>query len=272
MRRTLARAALLTIGLTGPSAVPAFAQQPLPMVRDHYATAEDCAAEWGRARCDQLLSSGYSGGAVVHRSPPYPEGYREIVRRQAGRGAAGADGRAADEGAGSGRAIATVREPATGGEVPATRRGVPSDTEPDDAPADIAGTLAGLPFFAAFYGIALMLLTLALAVHVAITPIREIRLIRDGNAAIAASMAGMLLGLALPLARVLQTSETMLDLLAWGGVALLAQVLTVAAVRLAMAPMTAGMREGQVASGVLLGALAAALGLLNAAVIDIAFR
>ncbi len=52
-------------------------------------------------------------------------------------------------------------------------------------------TLAGLPYFAAFFGVSLLLLTVCLALYVLITPYPEIKLIREGNAAAAASLGGV---------------------------------------------------------------------------------
>ena len=57
-------------------------------------------------------------------------------------------------------------------------------------------TLAGLPYFAAFFGVSLLLLTICLALYVVITPYPEIKLIREGNAAAAASLGGAIIGFA----------------------------------------------------------------------------
>ena len=67
-------------------------------------------------------------------------------------------------------------------------------------------TLAGLPYFAAFFGVSLLLLTVCLALYVLITPYPEVKLIREGNAAAAASLGGAIIGFALPLASVVVTA------------------------------------------------------------------
>lgn len=242
---------------------------PPTMVRDHYATLEDCAADWGRAGCDRLLSSGYGGGAFVFRSPAYPDDGRDASQRQS-LAEAGSQERTVD--AAPGRVIATVREPAALDGAPGRGAAAPSAPRDGGLADGIADALAGLPYYAVYYGIALMLLTVALAVHVALAPYREVRLIRDGNAAVAASMAGVLAGLVLPLARVVELSETLLDLLVWGGTALAVQLAVVFGLRLATASIVARVRDGQVASGAFVGTVAAMLGLLNAAAVTIGFQ
>ena len=52
------------------------------MARDHYATLEDCAADWGRPEaCDRVQSSGYPGGGYIFRGPPYVFDSRDAARR-----------------------------------------------------------------------------------------------------------------------------------------------------------------------------------------------
>ena len=126
-------------------------------------------------------------------------------------------------------------------------------------------TLAGLPYFAAFFGVSLLLLAVCLALYLVITPYPEIKLIREGNAAAAASLGGAIIGFALPLASVVVNSVSLLDMLLWAAVALVVQLAAFAGVRLMVPNIARHVREGQVASGILLGAMAIALGLLNAA-------
>jgi len=126
-------------------------------------------------------------------------------------------------------------------------------------------SLAGLPSFVAYFGLSLLLLTLCLAIYVAITPYPEIRLIREGNGAAAATLSGVLLGFALPLGSAVAHSVSLLDMLLWAVIALVIQLIAYAAVRLAVPRIVQHVREGRVASGVFLGAVAVSVGILNAA-------
>lgn len=132
-------------------------------------------------------------------------------------------------------------------------------------PVALAESLADLPYFVAVFGIALLLFTLALAAWVGLVARGDVRLIAAGNVAVTAGLAGALFGFALPLASAVSGSGTLLDLLVRGSVGLLAQLLVVAVLRLMLAALIARMRGGQVASGVLFGAVAVSVGILNAA-------
>jgi uncharacterized protein YgiB involved in biofilm formation len=80
-RRASARVTLVLIGAAALSGC----EQPAPkMARDHYASLEDCAADWGRPEhCDRVQSSGYPGGAFVFRGPPYAVANRDAARQEA---------------------------------------------------------------------------------------------------------------------------------------------------------------------------------------------
>lgn len=257
----LACASVLLVAAAGLSGC---SEAPGPLVRDHYASLDDCAADWGGARhCERVLSSGYQGGKAIYRGPAYPQNEREAARRDAGGGAAADPAR-------QGRVIGTVREPVAQDGGRTGRFDQPSAATDDAMEVTVLDALSGLPYFVAYFGVALLSLTLGLAVYVAIAARREVRLVVQGNVAAAAGMAGALVGFALPLTSALVRSETLLDALIWAGVALLAQVIVLGGIRLMLAALVRRVQDGQVASGVFLGAIAVVLGLLNAAAIAIA--
>ena len=125
--------------------------------------------------------------------------------------------------------------------------------------------LSGLPLFAAYFAVAAALLAACVAIYVRITPYPEFRLIRDGNAAAAASVAGALLGFAMPLASAVVHSVSLLDMAMWAAVALAVQLAVYAVAHRLLPHLPAAVAEGQVASGVFLGALSVSIGLINAA-------
>ena len=125
--------------------------------------------------------------------------------------------------------------------------------------------LAGLPAFAMYFGSGVGLLALFIAIYVHVTPHREFRLIREGNTAAAASLAGAVIGFVLPLASSIENSVAFLDMLLWAAVALIVQTLGYLVVRALVPQISADIAAGKTASGVFLGAMAIALGILNAA-------
>jgi len=126
--------------------------------------------------------------------------------------------------------------------------------------------LATLPAFLTWFPISIALLAGFAAIYIRITPWAELRLIRAGNAAAAASFAGALLGYALVMASVLANAVSRGDLLTWGVIGLLVQVLAFYVARwLLGADLARRIEEGQVSSGLLLGTVSLAAGMLNAA-------
>jgi putative membrane protein len=129
-------------------------------------------------------------------------------------------------------------------------------------------SLAGLPAFAAYFVVTLLLLGVFLTVHVRITPYPEIKLIREGNLAASASLSGAVIGFVLPLASAVENSGSIIDMLVWALIALLVQLLAYFLVHQLLPHLPRDVADGKLASGVFLGAIAVSFGLLNAACIS----
>lgn len=129
----------------------------------------------------------------------------------------------------------------------------------------IAQSLAGLPAFITYFFLSLALLVVFLAVYLVVTPYSELAMIRQGNAAAAISLGGAVIGFVLPLARAVQQSLSTLDLVTWGGVALVVQVVVFLLVGKLVPKLTNAVKEGQVAAATFLASLAVGVGMLNAA-------
>ena len=82
------------------------------------------------------------------------------------------------------------------------------------------------PTFIFMTAIAGVLLLAASTVYILLTPWRELALVRGGNGSAGLALAGAIVGLAIPIASCLASSLGPFDLLLWGGVALILQLLT----------------------------------------------
>jgi putative membrane protein len=143
---------------------------------------------------------------------------------------------------------------------------LPFPREPSDTMEQSAlHSLAGLPAFAVYFGLALVLLGLFLAIYLWITPYPEIKLIRDGNVAAGVSLGGAMIGFALPLAGAIDSSVSLIDMVIWALIALAVQLLAYFLVHRALPHLPRDVAEGKLASAVLLAATAIALGMLSAA-------
>ena len=106
------------------------------------------------------------------------------------------------------------------------------------APGSLAAVLdalgSGLPRLIVQVVACAMLLAVGVAIYVRLTPFHEREMVAHGNAAAGTMLAGAILALAIPLAAMLATSGTLLDVVVWGIVALMLQLITLGIVALAM--------------------------------------
>lgn len=91
--------------------------------------------------------------------------------------------------------------------------------------AEIAAFRSGLPDFLIYTGLAGLLLIVATAVYIKLTPWRELALVKDQNGAAGLALAGAIVGLAIPISACLAMSFSIWGLLIWGVVALLLQLM-----------------------------------------------
>jgi putative membrane protein len=114
--------------------------------------------------------------------------------------------------------------------------------------------------------VAIALLAAGVAAYMAATPFRERRLVEEGNAAAGVVMAGAILAIAIPIAATLATSALVLDLVVWGIVAVLLQLLTLVGVSLLLHHFRSMIQRGNVAAALALAGTQLAVAVITAAV------
>ncbi|GHD63332.1 DUF350 domain-containing protein [Thalassobaculum fulvum] len=127
--------------------------------------------------------------------------------------------------------------------------------------------LAGFPNLVLHLAVTLGLLGGAAALYTRITPHDEIKLIRHGNVAAAISFSGAVLGLAIPLAFCLAASVGVWDILIWGVVTLVLQLLALRVIEVVMQGMSHRIEAGEVGPAVLLFAVKLSVAAINAAAV-----
>ncbi|WP_309605068.1 DUF350 domain-containing protein [Phenylobacterium sp.] len=139
-------------------------------------------------------------------------------------------------------------------------------TTPLQSP-EIQAFATGFPVTLLHFGVTLTILFAAAAIYVMLTPHKEITLIRGGNSAAAVSLAGVLVGLAIPLAVSLKASTTLIELALWGAATVLVQLLVFRLVDLVLRGLPKRIQEDEMAAAaVLVGAKLATALILAAAV------
>ena len=126
-------------------------------------------------------------------------------------------------------------------------------------------SLAGLPAFAAYFALAVILLLLFIRIYSWVTPHDEFGLIRANNAAAAIAFGGALLGFAWPLASAITHSMSLLDCAIWGAVALVVQLIAFFFSCIALKPLPQRIRDDELSAGLFSACCSVAIGMLNAA-------
>ena len=116
----------------------------------------------------------------------------------------------------------------------------------------------GFPVMLLHAAVTLALLAAGCGVYARLSPNREVQAIREGNAAAAVSFAGVVLGLAIPLAASLAAAASVVEIALWGAPLVVLVLLAFCVIDLLLAGLPQRMREGEVAAAVVM--VAAKLG------------
>jgi putative membrane protein len=123
-----------------------------------------------------------------------------------------------------------------------------------------------LPHFLAYFGSAVALAVVFLFLYSMATPHKEFALIREGNAAAATQLTGTFLGFAIPVAVVIGNSVNIPDMLMWGAVAAVVQLVVFVVIsRLLFKSISQKITEDCAASGIFVGGIGLGTGILQAA-------
>ncbi len=129
----------------------------------------------------------------------------------------------------------------------------------------IASFLDNLAEFLLFFVVASVLALIFVFIYTRVTRHDELALIRKNSTAATAAFSGSLIGFALPLASTMIGSVNVVELMLWGVVAMIVQVLVYLLVRLPMPRISERIEANEVAAGIWLGTCSIVAGILNAA-------
>jgi len=125
--------------------------------------------------------------------------------------------------------------------------------------------LANLSEFLLFFVAAAALTLIFVVLYTRVTRHNELALIKKNSTAAALAFSGSLIGFALPLASTMINSVTVVEMVLWGLVALIVQVLVYLVIRLPMPRISERIEADEVAAGIWLGSCSIVAGILNAA-------
>jgi len=126
---------------------------------------------------------------------------------------------------------------------------------------------AGYPIMMLHSSVTLAMLLAAVFVYIKITPYDEIKLIRDGNTAAAISLAGAIVGLALPLSLSMASSISVWEVLIWGPVTLFLQLIAYRFTDILLKDLPKRIENGETGPAVLLVSIKLGVAMINAAAV-----
>ncbi len=131
----------------------------------------------------------------------------------------------------------------------------------------IHSLLAGFPVLLLHFSVTIAMLSVGIALYHLITPYHELRLIRGGNTAAALSFSGAIVGLAIPLAVCMASSVSVWDIVIWGIVTLLIQLLAFRIADILLKDLPRRIESGEMGAAILVVAIKLAVALINAAAV-----
>ena len=131
----------------------------------------------------------------------------------------------------------------------------------------IIDSIAGLGNFALYFAISIAFIFVFKVLYALVTPHDEWELVKEKRSVAAAvGFGGALVGYAIALGSAVSNSQSLVDFVVWGAVAIIAQVLAFAILRFTFMPKIAErINNDEVSAGVMLAAVSIAVGLINAA-------
>ena len=129
--------------------------------------------------------------------------------------------------------------------------------------------LIGIPVLLFHFALTLFMLALGAFIYVLVTPYREIKLIRDGNIAAALSFSGALIGMGIPLSVSMAGSVNAFDILIYGTVAIILQLLAYRITDLVLKDLPRRIEAGEISAAITMIGIKLSISAINAAAVSI---
>ena len=134
--------------------------------------------------------------------------------------------------------------------------------------AVIQSFLAGFPVLLMHFSVTIVMLVLGVTIYTWITPHKDVALVREGNVAAAISLAGAVLGFAIPLAASMSVSVNVADIVIWGALTLVIQLIVFRLADMLLRDLSTRIEAGEVAAAILLSAIKLAVAAITAAAVS----
>ncbi len=128
--------------------------------------------------------------------------------------------------------------------------------------------IAGFPILMLHSSVTIAMLVAGVLIYIWMTPWDEMALIRSGNTAAAVSLGGAIMGLAVPLSFAMAASVSVYEILIWGAVTLLLQIIAYRIADRVLQDLPKRIEAGEMGAAVLLVSIKLAAASVNAAAVS----
>ena len=119
-----------------------------------------------------------------------------------------------------------------------------------------------------YIGVAIVMTVVFGFIYLKLTPLKEIKLIKEGNIACAISFGGALIGFCLTITSSISTTLTLVGFLIWSLLATIIQLLVYFVATHIVKNASIKLANNNIAVGILFGAFSISIGLINAAALS----
>ena len=127
--------------------------------------------------------------------------------------------------------------------------------------------VAGFPILILHFSVTLLIFCIGVFLYIKITPFDDFKLIRDGNTAVAISLAGSIIGLSIPLAFTMANSIIVWEILIWGFISIIIQLVAYRISDLLLKDLPNRISSGDIGAAIILVSIKLACAIINAAAI-----
>jgi len=128
--------------------------------------------------------------------------------------------------------------------------------------------VSGFPILMLHSSVTIAILLAGVWLYIWMTPWDELALIRKGNNAAALSLGGAIIGLALPLAIAMAASVSVYEIILWGPVTLILQIIAYRIADIVLRTLPKRIEDGQMSAAILLVSIKLAAAIVNAAAVS----
>ncbi len=127
--------------------------------------------------------------------------------------------------------------------------------------------LSGFPVLLLHFAVTMAMLAIGITIYHFVTPYHELHLVRSGNTAAAVSISAAIVGMAIPLAICMATSVSVWDIVIWGVVTLLIQILAYRIADAMLRDLPTRIENGEIGAAIMVVGIKLSVAFINAAAI-----